>query len=234
MNVFAKLVAALAAVVVVGIVGYNLLPASGGVGTGPAASPSPTPSPSATPSPSPVADFPPTGPLAAGTHRAVADGVPLSFSVRSSGWTSSEPFIVKGEGGQPDAFSLLFWLSAPENVYADPCAHTPLSPPPSATAAGLAAAVATIPGTDLVSGPSSIDVGGRPAQHVVLKIREDLGCDPKTAYLWYDESIGGASDGWRWAETLGATINVWIVDVDAPLHRSRDSQGSRDNHRLQP
>lgn len=213
MNSYAKLAIAAAAVVVVAVVGINLLPATSGAGGGgPAVSPSPTPRPS--PSPTPEADFPAPGPLAVGTHRAILDGVPLSFSVPSSGWTSSAPFIVKGEDGQPDAFDLLLWTSAPENVYADPCAHTPLRPPPSATAAGLAAAVASIPGTDLVAGPSSIDVGGRPAQLVVLKIREDLGCDPKTAYLWYDESIGGASDGWRWAEALGATIRVWIVDVD--------------------
>jgi hypothetical protein len=215
MNTYAKLAIAAAAVVVVAVVGINLLPGSGGAGGGgPVVSPSPSPTPRPSPSSTPAAEFPPAGPLAAGTHRAVLDGVPLSFSVQSSGWTSSEPFIVKGKDPQPDAFSLMFWESAPENVYADPCAHTPLSPPPSATAAGFAAAVATIPGTDLVTGPSSIDVGGRPAQHVVLKIREDLGCDPKTAYLWYDESTGGASGGWRWAAELGATINVWIVDVD--------------------
>jgi hypothetical protein len=207
MNTYAKLAIATAAVVVVGIVGINLLPAGGRVGAdGPAVSPSP--------SPTPAAEFPPPGPLAAGTHRAVLDTVPLSFSIRSSGWTSSEPFIVKGQDGQPDAFSLMLWESAPENVYADPCAHTPMSPAPSATAADLATAVSAIPGTDVVLGPSSVDVGGRPAQHVVLRIREDLGCDPKTAYLWYDEKTGGATGGWRWAAELGATITVWIVDVD--------------------
>ena len=36
-------------------------------------------------------------------------------------------------------------------------------------------------------------------------------------YLWYDESTGGASGGWRWAEGLGATYQVWIVDVDGSL-----------------
>ncbi len=158
-------------------------------------------------------------PLAIGTHTAVLEGVPFSFSVPSSGWTSGEvgPAIVKGEGRQPDGIWIPFKFSAPDNVYADPCAHTPLSPPPSATAAGLAAAVAAIPGTDLVSGPSSVDVGGRPAQHVVLTIREDLGCDPDDAYLWYDESTGGASGGWWFAGALGSTIRVWIVDVDGKL-----------------
>ena len=110
-----------------------------------------------------------------------------------------------------------FWPSAPDNVYADPCAHTPLSPPPSATAAGIAAAAAAVPVADVVSGPSSIDVDGRPAQHVVLKIREDIDCEAHDAYLWYDESTGGATGGWRWAEGLGATYRVWIIDVDGTL-----------------
>ena len=125
--------------------------------------------------------------------------------------------IGKGEYPRPDYIGIDFWLNAPENVYADPCAHTPLNPPPSATAAGLAAAVAAVPVADLVSGPSSVDVGGRPAQHVVLTISEDIGCDPHDAWLWYDESSGGATGGWRWAEGLGATFRIWIIEVDGKL-----------------
>lgn len=221
MNNIAKVLIAAAAVVVVAVVGINLLPARDGVGGVPAVSPSPSPSPSpaAAPSPSPAAAFPPVGPLAIGTHTAVRDGVPLSFVVPSSGWTSEEPgnAIAKGEIEQPDGSTIVFWPSAPENVYSDPCAHTPLSPPPGASPAGLAAAVAAIPGTDLVTGPSSVTIDGRPAQHVVLTIREDIDCDPRDAYLWYDESAGGATGGWRWAQALGTTIMVWIIDVDGKL-----------------
>ena len=143
----------------------------------------------------------------------------MSFSLPASGWASGGEgnSIGKGEYPQRDYIGIDFWLNAPENVYADPCAHTPLSPPPSATAAGLAAAVAAVPVTDLVSGPSSIEVGGRPAQHVVLTIKEDIDCDPHDAHLWYDESTGGATGGWRWAEGLGATYRVWIIDVDGKL-----------------
>jgi len=222
-NNVARLLVAAAAVVVVAFAGYNLLPAQSGVGGGPAATasrspePSPTATPPPSPSPTPVAEFPPGGPLAIGTYPAVVAGVPLSFSVPASGWSSGLSTISKGEYGQTDGISIWFWLSTPENVYVDPCAHTPLEPPASATAVDLAAAVAAIPGTDLVSGPSSANVGGRPAQHVAITIREDLGCDPQTAYLWYDEETGGASGGWRWAGQLGQTIQVWIVDVDGKL-----------------
>jgi hypothetical protein len=218
MNTFAKLAIAAAAAVVIAVVGINLLPKTGGdVGVAPIASPSPSPtaSPPPSPSPTPSAEFPPVGPLAIGTHSAVLEGVPLSFAIPASGWTSNEgDSISNGVYEQPDGAAINFWPSAPENVYADPCAHTPLSPPPSPTAAGLAAVAAKIPGTDLVTGPSSLSVGGRPAQHVVFTIRENIACDPKTFYLWYDESTGGASGGWRWAAALGATHWVWIIDVD--------------------
>ena len=88
---------------------------------------------------------------------------------------------------------------------------------PAASAAGLAAAAATIPGTDLVTGPSTVTIDGRPAQHVVFTIREDIECDPHDFYLWYDESTGGATGGWRWGSELGSTHQVWIVDVDGAV-----------------
>jgi hypothetical protein len=217
MNTYAKLAIAAAAVVVVAVVGINLMPANSGVvgGPGPTASPTPSPTPSPSPSPTatPVALIPPPGPLAAGTHTAVLEGIPLSFSVPGSGWTAFDGgFIGKGEGGQPGDFALALWASAPESVYSDPCAHTRLSPDPSHTAVGLAAAAAAIPGTDLVSGPESVEVGGRPAQHVAFIVRDDLGCDPLTARLWVDDGSGGANN-WHWASGLGSTHHVWTIDV---------------------
>ena len=47
-----------------------------------------------------------------------------------------------------------------------------------------------------------------------MTIREDLACEPKEAYLWYDEETGGATTGWRWAQALGSTIALWLFDVD--------------------
>ena len=51
--------------------------------------------------------------------------------------------------------------------------------------------------------------GGKPAKHVVLRVRKDLGCDPGFFFTW-DASWGGAF----WKEThAGDTIRVWIVDI---------------------
>jgi hypothetical protein len=216
-NNIAKLAIAAAAVVVVAVVGINLLPASGGgVGGGPAVSPSPTPSPKPTPSPSPrpvALAFPPAGDLAVGRHSMTLNGVPFAFSVATSGWVSNGIFdIHKATGLTPDGAGFIFWNESPTGVFADPCASLP-SPPVGPSAADLAAAVAAVPGTDLVSGPSDVTVGGHPAKHVVLTVREDIKCDAHDFYLWY----GPSKDNARYATELGSTIRVWIVDVDGRI-----------------
>ena len=70
-----------------------------------------------------------------------------------------------------------------------------------------------MPGTDLVSGPEDVTVGGHPAKHVALIVRQDAGCDAGSFYLWYAPSPDLA----RYATQLGSKIRVWIVDVDGKL-----------------
>lgn len=217
MHTFAKLAIAAAAVVVVAVAGYTLLPSNAGVGGGPPVSPSSSPSPSPTtrptPSPTPVAIFPPAGELATGQHSMTLEGVPFSFSVPTSGWISNGSFdIHKDTGVAPDGAGFIFWTDTPIGVFADPCAQVK-SPPVGPSAADLAAAVATVPGTDLVSGPSDVTVGGYPAKQVVLTVRNDVGCNPESFYLWYAPQADLA----RYATALGSTITVWIVDVDGTL-----------------
>jgi len=224
MNTYAKLAIAVAAVVVVAVVGINLLPASGGVGGGTEVSPSPSPSPSPTPTPSPSptsAAFPPAGELAVGSrHRVTGGGVPYSLSVPTAGWTSNGVWgIDKSTGVGPDGAGFILWPDeAPVGVFADPCAHVQ-APPIGPSAAKLAAAVAALPGTDLVSGPSDVTVGGYPAKLIVLTFGTDADCNADgrlTAdefYLWYAPSEGNA----RYASELGSTIMTWIVDVDGTI-----------------
>ena len=220
MNALAKFAIAAAAVVVIAIVGINLLPGSGGdVGVAPVATPtsSPTPSPSAPPSPSstPEPTFPPTGDLAIGRHSMVREGVALSLAVPSAGWTSGDGvFLSKGEEGKPDASAFIFWPETPDNVFADPCGRRPLDPPPARTAAGLAAAVAGIPGVKVDSGPTEVTVGGQPGQLVVLTIPPGIPCAPTEFHLWFDEAD---SSGGRWAQAYDEKLMVWIVDVDGKL-----------------
>lgn len=128
------------------------------------------------------------------------DAYPHPASVNRSVW------------GPQGAEAIVFFTGFPDGEYADPCANL-LTSPPSQSAADLAATVAAAPGTELVTGPSDVTVGGHPAKHVVLTVREDLGCDPGFFYTW-KAGQGGA----LWTTTdEGATIRVWIVDVGGTL-----------------
>jgi hypothetical protein len=159
--------------------------------------------------PTPAGVGPIEGPLI-GRHALTVDGVPFSFSVPTPGWEKfGKISINKSTVGPQGAEAIIFWTSFPDGDYADPCAYL-LSPRVGSSAADLAAAVSTAPGTELVTGPSDVTVGGRAAKHVVLTVRKNVGCDPGFFYTWQDVPWGAL-----WPVTgVGDTIRVWIVDVD--------------------
>jgi hypothetical protein len=185
-------------------------------------SPTPVVLPSATPptspSPTPAGDDPLVEPPRTRRHVNTVDGVPFSFSVPAHGWERFGSISInKSETGPQGAEAIIYWSSFPDGDYidpyghyADPCTHL-LSPPVGPSAADLAAAVSRAPGTELVKGPSDVTVGGYPAKHAVLTVRKKhVGCDPGFFYTWHDV-LGGA----LWTRTVvGATVRVWIVDVD--------------------
>lgn len=212
MNTFAKFAMAAATVLVVALVSYNLLPSDPGRGGTLTVSPSPSislsPTPAPSPSPSDLAFFP-AGPIEAGRHSIILSGKSLSVDM-GSGWFSDGSFRIYTGSGQA---AFIFWTEPPTNVYADPCAKTPLDPPAGDTAAELAAAVASMPGTDLVSGPSDVTIGGQPAQLVSIRVRDDIDCPPDQFLLWYDQDPANG----RFPDALGDTINVWIIDVDGTI-----------------
>jgi hypothetical protein len=150
------------------------------------------------------------------------EGVRFSFGLPAPGWTpgpinsdtdgsgflNGSLYVSKSTVGPQGAEAVVFWASFPDGGDAVPCALL-LSPPVGPSAADLAAAVARAPGTELVTGPSDVTVDGRPAKHVVLTVREDVGCDPGFFYTWHDEMWGPFWPG----TNVGDTIRVWIVDV---------------------
>ncbi len=210
MNTFAKFAIAAAAVLVVAIVGWNLLPGDAGRGGTPAASPSPSPSAAASPSPSPSPSglaFFPSGPISPGRHAMVRSGKSFSVDIPRAGWFSNGDFRIYTASGQ---VAFIFWTDAPTNVYADPCTKQPLDPPAGDTPAELAAAISSIPGTELVSGPSDVTIGGYPAKLVSTRIRDDIDCAPNEFMLWYAQEPNNG----RWPDALGDTMTVWIIDVD--------------------
>ena len=124
---------------------------------------------------------------------------------KSSGGPVSINRSIRGPQG---AEAIIFWSSFPDGDYADPCAPL-LGRSLGRSAAKFAAAVSTAPGTKLVKGPANVTLGGHPAKHVVLTVRENVGCEPGFFYTWRD-TWGGA----LWPTTsVGDTVKVWIVNV---------------------
>lgn len=169
----------------------------------------------------------PTEPATIGMISRHVEGVRFSFRVPTGGWEGfSNISINKSTVGPQGAEAIIFWASFPNGDTADPCPFLRSSPDDSSVA-DLAATVATAPGTALVTGPTDVTVGGLPAKHVTLTVREDLGCDPGFFYAWQDIE-GGA----LWPRTgAGDTIRVWIVDVSGTLlfiEAETTTQASRD------
>ena len=211
--------------VVVAIVGINLLMGNGGIG-GPTASASASLAPSTaaeaslspTPEPTPRT-FPgqPTqsGDLVVGTrYSAVVDGVSFSFAAPAPNWEPQPPgfYVSKSFFTYQDAEAIVLLTTFPGSSHTDPC--TTLNPAlGGATAADLAAAVASNYGMQLVSGPTDVTVGGRAAVQITQIVHEDLGCDPGYFFSWKPFDLGAF---WM-ATNAGYTINTWVVDVEGTL-----------------
>ncbi len=152
----------------------------------------------------------PFGDLPIGRHSLIVEGVPLSFSVSSQGWERfGDISLNKSWVGPQGAEAIIYWTGFPDGTLADLCAGL-LGLPTDSSAADLATAVSLAPGTELITEPSDVTVGERPAKFVRVRVREDLGCDPGYFYSWDDAEVGAL-----WPTTgVGDTINLWIVDVN--------------------
>jgi hypothetical protein len=120
-------------------------------------------------------------------------------------------FISKSTVGGQAAEAVVFWAGFEGGGLATPCAKV-LGSAIGGSSADLAAAVARAPGTKLVNGPRRVTIGGRAATHVVLSVREDLGCEPGYFFSWRPRNVcAGAC--WLSESSVGNTIRVWIFDV---------------------
>jgi hypothetical protein len=161
------------------------------------------------------------GPSARGTVSRTVEGVRLTLTVPRTGWGPGPLEVIGGKARAhslyiskntippQDAEAVIFWTGFHDGGEAVPCAKL-LGSASGGSTADLAAAIARAPGTERVSGPSRVTVGGRSAQQVVLTVREDLGCAPGYFFSWRFR-MGGAF----WEKTnVGDTIRVWIVDLN--------------------
>jgi len=222
-----KLIAALAAILVVAAVGYSLLPGSSGP-TGPTTAPTPPPSPTVTIAPTATATIatPPEGPLAAGTYRSrpFADSpMTLDVTVPGGGWSFGLPSSFagpRGESNGPNGVVVTFLRA--QTINSDPC-HWDHDGSGSAPQEGdvevgptvddLAAALAA--GTTYVSTtPVDATLGGYSGKRVDLQLTPDpAGCD-----TWEGDVsqyfVFGGRDGAQFAQGDDNLWQITIVDVD--------------------
>jgi hypothetical protein len=153
--------------------------------------------------------------LMAGRNSLVVDGVRFSVDV-PPGWESFGPdhtnYISRSETGPQGAEAVILWTPYPGGGSSYICTNLQHLPGGASTA-DIAKAAASVPGTVRISGPTNVALGNRPAKHVALTVRGDVGCDPGF-FFTYANTYGGA----LWPETVpGDTIRVWIVDLDTEL-----------------
>lgn len=202
MNTYAKLAMGAAALVVIALVGYSLLPIHGGVGGNPA-SPSPIPTPTA------VAPLP-SGSMSAGTYLVSDPAVtlfPYSFTV-PTGWAGGDgPHIGDSFGGT--GVELTSWLIT--DVYADSCHWTGTLVPVSTRPALVAALVAQTGHAS--SAPVETTIGGKAATKLSLSL--DAAANVSNCevaghlHVWPDP---GPDESGGWAMIPGETLTVYVID----------------------
>ncbi len=160
-------------------------------------------------------------PFARGSLTRTVDGVRFSLYVPKTGWENGPHerlgdkirtrglLISKSTIRGQAAEEVIYWAGVQGRSTVTPCAKL-LPSAADRSRADLAAAMASAPGTTLAGGPSLTKVGGRPATRVVLRVKEELGCQPGFFFTWPHSECWGAC----WLRTdVGDSIAVWIVDV---------------------
>lgn len=203
MNTYTKLALTAAAAVVVAVVGYSLLPRSGGVGGVPT-SPPPTVNPASTPAPMP------SGSMAAGTYLVSDPGLtiyPYSFSV-PTGWIGGDG-ARRGDAFEVNGVELTTWLIT--DVYTDSCHWTGTLAHVSTRPALVAALIAQTGHTS--SAPVETTIGGRAATKLSLSL--DAAADVSTCevpghvHVWPDP---GPDESGGWAMIPGETLTAYVID----------------------
>jgi hypothetical protein len=231
MNTYAKLAAAAAAVLIVGVVGWQLLPGLGGPGGGPSPVPSPSSTPVATPilTPAPTVSAPPPLPdgiLGAGTYRLrpfLTTTMTIDATVPGGGWVGGVPGAIggpRGDSNGPNGVAVAF-LKA-QTIHSDPChwdqdgngsapdlGDVEVGPTVDDLVEALAASSAyeSTPAVDAT-------LGGFTGKRLELQlVPDDSGCDTFDG----DENqyfVFGGSEGGQFAQGGANRWQVTIVDVE--------------------
>jgi hypothetical protein len=206
MPTYAKLVAAAAALVVVAVLGFNILPRNG-IGGPPAPTPTVSPAPTANLWPSDD-----TNELPAGSY-VTGDPFPVRLTATvPAGWHGhvAGPYYADlWPNGYTGANGLYFVL--PSMVAVDPCDYAKgFADVGGLTVGALTAALRNEPGLQ-VSVASSTTIGGYPATQLVVTapaVISSCALSPEGLVIWKNP-LGGISPGLK----AGESIRLWILDV---------------------
>jgi hypothetical protein len=142
------------------------------------------------------------------------DGIELSIRGPGPGWESHGPYLSTSVVGPQGAEAAILLTTFPDGSRTTPC-HA-LIGPVGPSADDLADALATAPGTELVSGPTNATIGGLPAVRLTVTVAALVreACQPGFYFSW-----PGTQGGAFWGATeAGDAITVWVVAVaDARL-----------------
>jgi hypothetical protein len=202
-----RIAIAAAAVLVVAVLGYNLLPGMSGPG-GPAPTASAIASPpDTTPTPRPMAG----GSLAPGAYFGNAEFSRKAFTFTvPAGWAHADNFISKGDPWDGNGVTFATWIVS--HVYGDSCEwegslREVRSPELLATALAEQGGHAT-------TGPTEVTVGGYPATRLEFSVATDFDvstCDGEFLRLWPD---AGPNEDYGLPIHVGQTTTVYVIDMD--------------------
>jgi hypothetical protein len=194
----------IAAVLLIAVVGWNLLP------SGPAGIGRPGPSPTTSPSPTPSPPLLPEGRLDAGDYvmRNVY-GDPMAFTITApEGWIGFGGFFIGGpnSSGAPNGIGIS--INHDPEVVTDPCDATPHTPSPASGAPSvdnLVAAISARPDLQ-VSGLTDAVLAGYSGKRLDVQFPATSACG-SDQYLFAEPKglyANGPANRWR----------VWLLDVD--------------------
>jgi hypothetical protein len=165
-----------------------------------------------------------------GASRASDTGaVAFSFVVPEAGW-SYDGFELIGHPDSAQEASVWFYLTSSmysdampitPAVLDDPCVHRGLRTF-DASLAGQAEALASIPRTELVSGPTEVTIDSRPGQVVAIVFPADLGCATSEFWLVFNASCGAPTiDCSNFPSWPGESLREWLIDVNNEIFNIR-------------
>jgi len=218
-----KLAGAVAAVAIVGVIGYSLLPGSSTGGGGPAPSVTPSATPTAAPSARPL-----TGDrLAAGTYSTKpftgdAAGITVTLTV-PDGWSGAESFAISSPTFDAPSGSGVVFLQA-TGPFDDPCRWDKAGTGHYAEASGKVVGPSVDDLVDAIranksftsSAPVDITVDGYAGKQVDIQLPSDIdfkSCDKETGDA--DGQYYPLAGGWGfYAQGPGNRWHLRVFDVD--------------------